>query len=147
MTGTVEFWGEQLKLADKVGMMPVMRLARVQQRVAGSSKPSDADAAELMVAMLDVVEQCLADEEWSRFEHLATIHRIGTREIEAFLDTVMLAVADRPTSRSSDSSDGPRTIEPSSTDGSSLPVIDRFNAQGRPDLALLVRKRQEALTA
>lgn len=144
---TVEFCGEQLKLADKVGMMPIMRLARVQQRLAGKAEHTNAEAAEVMVAMLDVVEQCLADEEHARFEHLATVNRVGTSEIEAFLGVVMQAVADRPTGRSSDSSDGPRTIEPSSTDDSSSPVIARLNAQGRPDLALLVRKRQESLSA
>lgn len=144
---TIEFCGEQLRLADKVGMMPVMRLARVQQRVAHLAEPSDADVAEVMVAMLDVVEQCLADEEHARFEHLATVHRVGTTEIEEFLGRVMMAVADRPTSRSSDSSGGPRTIEPTSTAGSSSPVIDRLNAQGRPDLALVVRRREESLTA
>ncbi|HET7736453.1 MAG TPA: hypothetical protein VFK52_10785 [Nocardioidaceae bacterium] len=153
MSGTISFCGEQLRLADKVGMMPVMRLARAQQRIAGKGQVSDADAAEVMVAMLDVVEQCIADEDIGRFEHLATAHRVGTTEIEEFLDRVMRAVADRPTGRSSDSSAGPRTIEPSSTDDSSSPatgpdaVIDRLNGQGRPDLALVVRRRQESLAS
>ncbi len=153
MSGTVEFCGEQLRLADKVGMMPVMRLARVQQRIAGQDQVSNEEAAEVMVAMLDVVEQCIADADIARFERLATAHRVGTAEIEEFLDRVMQAVADRPTGRSSDSSDGPRTIEPSSTDVSSSPatgpdaVIERLNGQGRPDLALVVRRRQESLVS
>ena len=155
MSDTVEFCGEQLRLADRVGMMPYMRLARIQKRISGAAESDldDDDAAELLIAMLDLVEQCLADEEWDRFETLATKHRVDLAGIRDFTNEVMQAVGNRPTGRSSDSSDGPRTIEPSSTvvsyspDTGSQRVVRRLNDQGRPDLALLVRRREESLSA
>lgn len=159
MSDTVEFCGEQFKLASGgLGLMPMMRLARIQQRMdrKAAADISDAEGAELLVALLELIEQCIADDEAQRFEDVATVNRVGIEEIRGFANRAIEAISARPTERSSDSSDGPRIIEPNSTVDSSSPDMDdmeatihRFNTQEHPrgDLALLVRKRRESLTA
>lgn len=144
----VAFLGEQFKVADKVGALAVMRFAKIAK--------AGVDASELdgMVAMYDLLGQLIHPDDWSRFEDFAdTQHADGDQLLE-LVQEVFALIAARPSGRSSDSSDGPRTIEPSSTVVSSSPdtdpseaVISRLNSAGRPDLALLVRRRQESLTA
>lgn len=137
----VDFLGEQFKVADKVGALPLMRFAKVAR--------AGVDASELegLAAMYDLLGQVIHPDDWSRFEdHADRVHADGD-QLLGLVQEVFALMAARPTGRSSDSSDGPQTIEPSSTGDSSSPVISRLNDQGRPDLALLVRRHQESLTA
>lgn len=72
--------------------------------------------------------------------------RANFQEIEDIGDAcgqIIAGVAGRPTVRPSDSSDGPQRTSESSAAGSSSPVIDRYLAQGRPDLALGVLRLVE----
>ncbi len=144
-TETVEFLGERFHVAERVGLMPMMTFAKVAQ------SGVDTDSIAGLAAMHDLLEEALHPDEWDRFQNHARKERASGEELMAVVGEVAVIVAARPTGRSSDSSAGPRTIEPSSTEGSSSPgtgrVIDRFNQGGRPDLALLVRKREESLTA
>lgn len=145
---TVDFLGEQFKVADKVGALAVMRFAKIAK--------AGVDASELdgLVALYDLLGQVVHPDDWARFEeHADSQHADGDALLE-LVQEVFALIAARPSGRSSDSSDGPRTIEPSSTVVSSSPdtapteaVISRLNGEGRPDLALLVRRRQESLTA
>ena len=144
MTETVEFHGAEFHVAEKVGLMPLMRFAKVAK--------SGVDSNELdgLAAMFDLLEQVIHPDDWSRFEQHAADLRADGDELMGLVSKVMSVIGERPTGRSSDSSDGPQTIEPRSTGGSSSPagrVIDRLNAEGRPDLALLVRKREESSVA
>lgn len=138
---TVDFLGAEFKVADKVGALPLMRFAKVAR--------AGVDASELegLAAMYDLLGQVIHPDDWSRFEDHADREHADGDQLLALVQEVFALMAARPTGRSSDSSGGPQTIEPSSTDDSSSPVISRMNEQGRPDLALLVRKRQESLTA
>lgn len=138
---TVEFLGEQFRVADRVGALPIMRFAKAAK--------SGADANDMagLVALYDLLGQVIHPDDWSRFEAHADAEHADGDALLAVVQDALTLVAARPTGRSSDSSDGPRTIEPSSTDDSSSPVIHRLNEQGRGDLAYLVRKRQESLSA
>ena len=144
---TVEFLGVDFRIADKVAALPIMRFAKVAK--------AGVDASELdgMAALYDLLEQVIHPDDWQKFERHADQQRADGEQLLGVVQGVFELLAARPTGRSSDSSDGPRTIEPSSTADSSSPdtgttrVIGRFNDQGRPDLALLVRKRQDSLTA
>jgi hypothetical protein len=144
MSETVEFCGVQFRIAEKVAALPLMRFAKVAK--------AGVDATELdgMAAMYDLLEQVIHPDDWAKFERHADHERADGEQLLEVVQAVFVLLADRPTGRSSDSSDGPRTIEPSSTADSSSPgssVIARLNGSGRPDLALLVRKREESLTA
>lgn len=157
MTETVEFHGQQFHVAERVGMIPMMRFAsftkRQMRRLADGHEPTGDDEIESLAAAYELLEQCVHPVDWERFVDHASAEHLDMEELMEFVGTVMAVVAARPTGRSSDSSDGPRTIEPSSTADSSSPatgperVIARLNAQGRPDLALMVRGRQESLAS
>lgn len=143
---TAEFNGKDFLIAERVGTMPLMRFAKFAQ------SGIEADSMEGLAATYEMIEQCLDPEDWSAFERHATTTRADEEELMEFVAKVMTIVSEgRPTGRSSDSSDGPQTIELSSEVDSSSSgaeaVIHRFNEKGRPDLALIVRKRQESLTA
>lgn len=144
MTETVTFLGEEFRIADRVSRLAIMRFARL-------AKQDEVPEQDALAAMYDLLKQCIHPDEWSRFEGHADEQRADEDDLMRVVQETVALVADRPTSRSSDSSGGPRTIEPSSPDDSSSTgadaVIHRFNENGRPDLALLVRKRQESLTA
>ena len=152
MTDTVEFLGEQFRVGERVGLMPMMRYARVakrqMERQKSGAKSDGMDEVESLDATLSLLEQCVHPDDWDRFEKHTTQQGAGQEEYMEFAGRVMALLADRPTGRPSDASGGPQTIEPSSTEGSSSPatdVIGRLNDKGRPDLALVVRKRQESL--
>lgn len=144
MTDTVEFLGDQFRVAERVSSLAVMHFAKVAN--------SGVDTLDLagLAAMYDLLEQCIHPDDWSTFEAHCNRHRADGEQLFDLVQRMFLVLAARPTGRPSDSSAGPRTIEPSSTADSSSPaiaVIERLNAQQRPDLALLVRKRQESLAS
>lgn len=147
VTETVEWLGEQFHVADRVSSLTVMRFAKLAK--------SNIDVAQMegLAAMYDLLEQCVHPDDWARFEAHADDQRADGEQLLAVVKQVFAVIAARPTRRSSDSSGGPRTIEPNSTDDSSLPdtgpdrAIIRLNDQGRPDLARVIRLRQESLTA
>lgn len=157
VTDKVEFLGAEFRMGERVGLMPMMRYARVAKRLDELEKSggeADGDQfVEMFDATLSLLEQCVHPDDWSRFERHSTEQGADQEEFMEFAGRVMAALSDRPTGPRSVSSSGPRTIEPSSTDGSSSQatgpsrVVQKFNDRGRPDLALLVRKREESLTA
>jgi hypothetical protein len=133
---TVEFHGETYRIADQIGLMPLMRFAKVAQ---DGVDASDMDG---LVAMYDLMEQCLVDEDWARFTVAATKHRADGEELMGVVRQAIEAMAERPTQRPSDSSDGQPSTSGSSTGDSSSLVVRRLERQGRPDLALLVRRTE-----
>jgi hypothetical protein len=118
--------------------MPLMRFAKLARTGIGS------EDFEGMAAMYDLLKSCIADHEWDRFEQVADENRVdGDTLFEVVKDTFAV-LAGRPTSRPSDSSDGPTPTSTSSTDASSSRAIGRLEGKGRGDLALLVTQHVEA---
>lgn len=144
MTETVEFLGERFSIAERVAALPLMRFAKVAR---SGTQASDMEG---LAALYDLLEQCVHPDDWDRFQAHAERQRADGEQLLTVVQEVFALLAERPTGRSTASSDGPQIIEPSSMDDSSSPgmeVVRRLNEQGRPDLALLVRKRQESLSA
>jgi hypothetical protein len=135
---TIEFKGLRFRMAESVGLMPLMRFAKVAK--AGV----DSNELEGLTAMYDLLQQCIHDDDWLRFEQHATDTRADGDELMTVTRDVMAKMAERPTKRPSDTSDGPRTTSPNSTDGSTSRVVRRLESEGRPDLALLVTQTAEA---
>lgn len=143
--GTVELQGKEFRVTE-FGAIDVMEFASI---AAGAD---DMDLMQAMVAAYTFLEICIDPRDWQAFKRHA---RATKADLEQLMDVAAKCMGKlegdtRPTGRSSDSSDGPRTIEPNSTVASSgqataLRVIDDLNSQGRPDLALFVRKRQREL--
>jgi hypothetical protein len=141
MNEMIAFQGEDFRLADKMGLMPLMRFAKVAQDGVNAE-----DLAGL-TAMYDLLEQCIHPEDWPRFVAAATKHRVQGDDLMEVVKQAIEAMSARPTARSSASSDGPPLTKPSSTESSSSPVVHRLEQRGRPDLALVVEESIKAREA
>jgi hypothetical protein len=137
----VEFLGEQFRIAERVGLMPMMRFAKV------AKDGGDSDDLAGLTAMYDLLEQCLAEDEWERFQAHADNTRADGEELMGVVARVFEVLSARPTRRPSGSSAGPSTTARNSTVDSSSQVIAREEAAGRPDRALILVQAQEARAA
>lgn len=129
---------QEFEVAERIGSLPLMRFAKLARTGIGS------DDFEGMAAMYDLLKSCIADHEWDRFEQVADADRVDGDVLFRVVQDTFAVLAGRPTSRPSDSSDGPGTTSPSSTDDSSSRVIARYESRGRGDLALLVSQHVES---
>ena len=138
----VEFAGEQFACADSIALMALMRFAHV------ASTGTDSNDLAGLAAMYELLEQCIAAEDWERFQQVAMRTKAKGDELMGVVGKVIQALSARPTERPSDSSDGPTSIEPSSEDVSSsaepshLRVMRHWEAKGRPDVAYMVQMAQ-----
>jgi len=135
----VPFMGAEFAIASKIGLMPLMRFAKIAKSGVDSS---DEDG---LAAMYDLLQQCIADEDWGKFEAHADKTRADDQELMQVIKDVMSALSERPTSRPSDSSAGPQPTAPiSAEDSSALEVVRRLNSgeHPRPDLAMAVLRQQ-----
>lgn len=111
--GTVELAGRAFRVSDKVGMMPLMRFARVAQKGAGAGD------MEGLAAMYDFIQSVVAQDEWAAFQEHATDQRVDNDELLGFVRDAMSIIAARPTGPRSSSRGGSRTTTESSQDDSS----------------------------
>lgn len=137
----IEFAGQRFAVAESMGLMPLMRLAKL------ASGGADADEMASLAALYDVLEQCIAASDWQSFQDAATRSRADGEALQRAIGAAMHVMQERPTSRSSDSSGGPSSTRPSSAGDSSSQVMSRLEQQGRPDLALIVMQAQESRSA
>ncbi len=135
----VTFLSETFAVPDRMAALPVMRFADAAMRGA------DTDTFEGQAAMYALLKSCFTEQDWERFEDIATRERATSDDLWAVVQEVFAAAAGRPTGRPSDSSDGPALTSESFAGDSSSRVVGRLEGQGRPDLALLVLKTQESL--
>jgi hypothetical protein len=163
VTQSVEFLGEDFAIADKVGLMPLLRFAHAAK--------SGLDSADMegMAALYDMLRQCISERAvyvrdgrpidkpdelddgvtvlggWAEFEAHATKAKADDEDLMGVVQRVMALMSERPTIPASDYSDGPPEITPTSeAASSSLAVVHRLKSQGRPDLALAVVRSQTA---
>jgi hypothetical protein len=135
---SIERWGESFDLADRIGLMPLMRFAHLAR------SGVDSDDMEGLDAMYTLLNQCFTDESWTRFQDVSTRERADGEELFACVTQALTAMTARPTGRPSDSSDGSPNMSVNSAGGSSSQVIARLEAKGRPDLALIVTQAEES---
>lgn len=165
---TVEFKGETYRIAEKVGLAPLIRFGKL-------AKMGD-DSADMtsLAIMYDLLDQCFASTcsacgswdqaalltrdaaaaccekrepvtvEFDRFMDTATAQRWDHEEILEVVGKVLEALADRPPSRPSASSPEPSTQSMSFEDASSLRAQRRLESAGRADLAVAVLNAREA---
>lgn len=134
----VEFEGATFQLADKVGLMPLMRFAHVAR--------SGVDANDMagLAAIYEMLQSVIVDEDWERFEEHATKVRADGDDLNEVVKQAIELISQRPTEGPSDSSDGPKLTSVSSADDSSSRVIHRLEQEGRPSVALMVQRAQQA---
>lgn len=164
---TIEFKGAEFAVADKVGLMPLLRFAHAAK--------SGLDSADMegMAALYDMLRQCIADKAvyvlnggeldraaynelppeaveqvvtyggWDEFEEHATTSRADDADLMDIVQRAMALLSARPTSRPSASSDGSQSTAPTSAeDSSSLAVVRQMKSEGRPDRAMAVLAAQ-----
>ncbi len=138
----VEFGGERFATADKIGLMPLMRFAKVAK--AGA----DAQDMDGLAALYDLLQQCIDPADWARFEAAADRAHAEGDELMAVIGKVFESLSERPTRQPSDSSAGQQTTPQRSGGGSYLQVVKRLEEQGRPELAhVVVMANEDRLTA
>ncbi|MFJ8690278.1 hypothetical protein [Micromonospora wenchangensis] len=104
----VTFLGEKYRIADKVGLMPLMRFA-----VAAKSG-MESDDMEALAAMYSLIKDCIDATEWQRFERDATDKKADQDDLLKVVTDVIQVLTARPTRRPADSSDGPQPTSPNS---------------------------------
>ena len=140
MSLTVEFCGEHFALSDAIGLMPLLKFAKVAK---DGTKSNDMDG---LAAMYDLLEQCFIPASWERFQQVATEKRADADTLLAVIPKAIEAITNRPTSRPSDSSDGPVTTSTSSAAGASVRDLfaEASAIEPRPDMAMGVLRRLSA---
>jgi hypothetical protein len=136
----VEWKGETFAIAEEVGVMSRIWFGKL------ASEGTDSDELEGLAAMSDMLEDSLADGEYPRFRAHARKVKASTAEILNLCRDTMAALAQRPTLRPSDSSDGPVAASETSSDDPVARVIARI-PETRPDLRLIVAQGAQARAA
>lgn len=118
------FHGEEFALPERTGAMAMYEFAHLAEE--GASEMEE------KAAIYALLESCIAEEDWARFRKVAKKHRATEDELIQVIGQVLVVLAGRPTSRSSDSSDGPVRVDQSSMSTPAERAIGRLS--GRPDL-------------
>jgi len=109
----IEFMGEHYRIADKVGLMPLMRFAYAAR------KGTDADDMEGLAAIYDMLRDCLDPADWIRFQDDATAKKADGDQLVAVVSQTIEVLTARPTEPPSDSSPGRSSTSTRSTGSSS----------------------------
>ncbi len=110
---------------------------------------ADADllsgAAAVMALLREVIAPGEDGRDWDRFRKVARAKKAQTkRDLMPVVVQIFQQAAERPTGLPSDSSDGQASTPESSEVASYRRVIEREEASGRPDRALMVQMAHEA---
>ncbi|MFC0504218.1 hypothetical protein [Micromonospora costi] len=124
----VEFLGEWYRIAEKVGLMPLMRFAMTAKQGA------KADDMEGLAAMYALIRDCIDPTDWDRFEDDATMKKAEADDLLKVVQDTIQILSARPTQRPADSSVGPQTTSESSKAPSSSPQADQRVPQGADEM-------------
>lgn len=96
----LQFCGEEFKVADNVGGMPLLEFA--------AAAKSGLDSSELdgLAAMFAMIRDTLAEGEWDRFRDVAKKHKAPVSQLMEVCTSIYAALSNRPTQTASDSPSG-----------------------------------------
>lgn len=120
----VEFQGKEFRIADKVGLMPLMEFA---YHANSGIDTSDMGA---MAAIYEMLKDCIAPVDWDKFRAHAKEVKAGAEELMPVVQQTVELLTARPTSQESGSSSRSQPMSDSLTDTSSgqrdglVPVTD-----------------------
>ncbi|SRR6266851_5973125 len=95
---SVFFMGKHYRIADKVGLMPLLKFAH------SAASGLTEDSMEGMVAMYAMIRDAIHPDDWEKFERHAIDSRAEGEDLMAVVETVLEAVTARPTTLPSGSS-------------------------------------------
>lgn len=110
------FYGETFTVADQVGAMPLLRFAAVAE---GGTQAEELAG---LAAMYELLRDCLAPGDWSRFQKVASDNKVEAEELMEICGAVYQAITGRPTRRPSVSAGGSSNTSASSREHSSSEV-------------------------
>jgi hypothetical protein len=153
--GKVEFMGAYFKMADRIGLMPLLKFAHA------SSKGVDSTDMEGLAALYSMIRDCIDQEkpteerpnpetgeletvpvgpsEFDRFETHATEMKAEADDLMSLVQRVIEAIAARPTRPPGDSSAGRQTTSENSKASSSSRVSRVLEAGGMQSVQDLAR--------
>jgi hypothetical protein len=112
--GMVEFNGEQYKIAEKVGIWPIMQFARAAESGIGVGD------YRALAALHGFLQDCIDTEDWGRFQNDMIEQKIDSADTLLDMATkVVEKVTSRPTQPLSASSNGQPAVSGGSTGASS----------------------------
>lgn len=108
---TVELLGKRFRIADKIGLMPLLKFS-----AASDMRTDDPKALSALYSML---QDCIVPDDWADFERHAIDTKAEADDLLNVIQEVMTKLAGRPTGQRDGSSPGARAISASSTARSS----------------------------
>jgi hypothetical protein len=120
----VEFLGEHFKLRKKLPQYALMKFAKSAQSV-------EANTLDALGSMLNLLQKCIAAEDWDRFDALADEEQPDMEDLFAVISKVFEEATDRPTGLPSVSSDGPSGTQLRSVSPPADPATEMLSS--RPD--------------
>jgi hypothetical protein len=87
----VTFMGQEFRMAEKIGLMPLLHLA------VASKKGVDASDMDGLVAMYEVLRDCIEESEWVKFETHAVDTKADADDLQKVVADVIEVVSARPT--------------------------------------------------
>lgn len=139
---TFDYFGQEIRVNEDVSEAVIFHF------LATAGDLDTGDNGQAMVAMSSLMRSLVDPEDLDSFMRMAVKNRQTAEDLMVVVSGILEAVGDTPTQQPSDSSDGQSNTEVSSTGGlSSLGIQHRFEAEGRPDLALVVQEVRESRSA
>jgi hypothetical protein len=115
---TVECMGKHYRVADRIGLMPLMKFAH------SAAQGLDGDDMEGLNAIYEMLRDCIHEDDWARFMREMTQLKAEADDMMPVITRTIEIINARPTRQRSASSNGPSSTSPTSTGGSSLRVPD-----------------------
>lgn len=109
----VECMGKHYRIADKVGLMPLLKFAKT------AKSGVEADDLDGLVAIYDMLKDCIHSGDWERFVEEMTEAKAEADELMEVVGRTLEILSARPTRPSTGSSPGDSTTGPGSTPTSS----------------------------
>jgi hypothetical protein len=115
--------GHAYKVADKVGLMPLLKFAHA------ADQGIDSQDIEGLNAIYEMLQDCIHEGDWDRFKKEMTAEKAFVDDLLPVVQQAIQIITSRPTGEPSDSSTSSESISDGLTDGSSrhpglVPVAD-----------------------
>jgi hypothetical protein len=104
----VEFKGRTFRMADSIGLMPLLKFAHA------SSQGLDSNDMQGLSALYAMIRDCIAEDDFGAFERHAMDTKAEGDDIMAMVQRCVQVISARPTSPPGDSSAGRPSISPNS---------------------------------
>lgn len=111
----ITFMGEEYRLAESIGLMPLLKFANA------SARGIDSNDMAGLAALYAMIRDCIADDEWSRFEYDAIDKKAEGDDLMPVVQQAIEAISARPTSPPNGSSAGRLPTSPNSRGSSPSP--------------------------